>query len=827
MPAQSQQQQKLFGLALSVKRGETPRSEASSEVLDIVDSMTEKQIEDFASTSHSGLPKKVEAVLRELVRDSIKAQGISEAVSSKDLEAIKGAVEKASSFMSVGSELKKLGMRYIFATSPMPVYIVQDKSGNRVGIVNKKYATKPDFVVGDIAVGVMENTLKEGLFQDIMKGVKKGDGPFTLVVIKNNKVVKQVDAKTPQVIPAHYTSLEKEFPNSRIRVEDSTGKIVFGESVNEGIGTIALGVAGGLLLLKVLKFVLKKVVGAVGMNVALPKEKLLEVVNNMVKNVLAQSSGKQINMFEIVALQSYLKDEINAGRITTVKQIVKVIDTLSKKGKNESINEADVVGKTVFSDGKGKLHFGYYKTDDAVEFVDYKTWKKLSFKDVSKGDTNKDRVINAILRNQKQFNKKVDYNMWAKKTNPSFEQKMDWFIQNGWISNITKTGIKESVQSLDEKLPNDFATIPNDSRVSGMMKHLQHHVDVIGKNIKAGKGVYKQDLMKMANIIKSLQKFEGVNEENEPTNPELWDRAIAAAKRKYDVYPSAYANAYASKWYKEKGGDWKTKKESVNESSVEIGDIVFFPPANSAATVIDRFGRSVTVKLANGKKVKTVVDKIKLLAQDGVNQYRAIAAAQYNVNKKFGSKYDIGAGSMGNGTTFWNRAEEEFGEYKKIAHVSDNGMVKFYDKSLPSNVKKHIEDYAKTKKESVNEHKDCGCGCKGTTIGGCNTSLTEGQLNEWRAEEVLQQLGGRRFIAMTGAKNFVKNDKDKSIVFRVPKAKNSINTIRITLTSSDLYNVEFISVRGTNIKTVKEVKGVYNDQLQSIFTQYTGLYTSL
>ena len=104
MPAQSQQQQKLFGLALSVKRGETPRSEASSEVLDIVDSMTEKQIEDFASTSHSGLPSKVEAKLRELVRDSIKAQGISEAISSKDLQAIKGAVEHASSFMSVGRE---------------------------------------------------------------------------------------------------------------------------------------------------------------------------------------------------------------------------------------------------------------------------------------------------------------------------------------------------------------------------------------------------------------------------------------------------------------------------------------------------------------------------------------------------------------------------------------------------------------------------------------------------------------------------------------------------------------------------------------------------
>jgi hypothetical protein len=56
--AESEQQQKLFGLALSVKRGETPRSEASAEVLKIVDSMSEKKIRDFAKTSHSEVPKK-------------------------------------------------------------------------------------------------------------------------------------------------------------------------------------------------------------------------------------------------------------------------------------------------------------------------------------------------------------------------------------------------------------------------------------------------------------------------------------------------------------------------------------------------------------------------------------------------------------------------------------------------------------------------------------------------------------------------------------------------------------------------------------------------
>jgi hypothetical protein len=54
--AESEQQQKLFGLALSVKRGKTPRSEASAEVLKIVDTMSEKKIRDFAKTKHEGLP---------------------------------------------------------------------------------------------------------------------------------------------------------------------------------------------------------------------------------------------------------------------------------------------------------------------------------------------------------------------------------------------------------------------------------------------------------------------------------------------------------------------------------------------------------------------------------------------------------------------------------------------------------------------------------------------------------------------------------------------------------------------------------------------------
>ena len=56
MPAKSKAQQKLFGMALAVRRGELKKSDVDSDVLDIVNSeMTDKEIEDFASTKHNGL----------------------------------------------------------------------------------------------------------------------------------------------------------------------------------------------------------------------------------------------------------------------------------------------------------------------------------------------------------------------------------------------------------------------------------------------------------------------------------------------------------------------------------------------------------------------------------------------------------------------------------------------------------------------------------------------------------------------------------------------------------------------------------------------------
>lgn len=56
MPSKSKSQQRLFGMALAVRRGELNKSEVDDQVLDIVNSdMSDQDIEDFASTKHQGL----------------------------------------------------------------------------------------------------------------------------------------------------------------------------------------------------------------------------------------------------------------------------------------------------------------------------------------------------------------------------------------------------------------------------------------------------------------------------------------------------------------------------------------------------------------------------------------------------------------------------------------------------------------------------------------------------------------------------------------------------------------------------------------------------
>jgi len=62
---------------------------------------------------------------------------------------------------------------------------------------------------------------------------------------------------------------------------------------------------------------------------------------------------------------------------------------------------------------------------------------------------------------------------------------------------------------------------------------------------------------------------ETITEKNVPTKPALWSKYKSQAKAKFDVYPSAYANGWASKMYKKAGGGWKSVSEGVQAGVAE------------------------------------------------------------------------------------------------------------------------------------------------------------------------------------------------------------------------------------------------------------------
>lgn len=94
------------------------------------------------------------------------------------------------------------------------------------------------------------------------------------------------------------------------------------------------------------------------------------------------------------------------------------------------------------------------------------------------------------------------------------------------------------------------------------------------------------------------------------------------------------------------------------------------------------------------------------------------------------------------------------------------------------------------------------------------------------AHTILEQLGGGRFIAMTGARGFV--GSDNSLSFTIGRgAKKSINRVRVTLDPSDTYTVEFYRVRGIECTQIAEYTGAFCDMLADVFTEITGLATRL
>jgi hypothetical protein len=102
-------------------------------------------------------------------------------------------------------------------------------------------------------------------------------------------------------------------------------------------------------------------------------------------------------------------------------------------------------------------------------------------------------------------------------------------------------------------------------------------------------------------------------------------------------------------------------------------------------------------------------------------------------------------------------------------------------------------------------------------------------MNGQPANTILEQLGGNRFIAMTGAREFL--ELGNGLSFQLPggggRIKQGINNVQIIVAENDTYKMYFSRRRGLTFKNIHTFENIYWDQLQEIFTQATGVATSM
>jgi hypothetical protein len=139
---------------------------------------------------------------------------------------------------------------------------------------------------------------------------------------------------------------------------------------------------------------------------------------------------------------------------------------------------------------------------------------------------------------------------------------------------------------------------------------------------------------------KISEDMENLNEKNVPTNPELWSRAKSLARSKFDVYPSAYANGWASKWYKGKGGSWKSvSEEVVNEEDAYDKDAKPSDKPHDKDAATKR--AKIAAIMARKKMAKEEVEQIDELSNDMLGRYKTAAGADASKADKAGD-YDKG-----------------------------------------------------------------------------------------------------------------------------------------------------------------------------------------
>ena len=188
---------------------------------------------------------------------------------------------------------------------------------------------------------------------------------------------------------------------------------------------------------------------------------------------------------------------------------------------------------------------------------------------------------------------------------------------------------------------------------------------------------------------KISEDMENLEEKNVPTSPEKWAQAKAQAKAKFDVYPSAYANGWAAKKYKEMGGGWKTASESVQSFKSFISE---GRPSQRHPLEGHEYHKKTDAELVHiAKDAHKAAEAMKGHNTDAENKYRDQANDSATV-RYFRQK---------SGMPDWYK--KKYGHVKEevVVEVS-NDTLKSYLQKVSADSMKHKADPTKRSPEKAN-----------------------------------------------------------------------------------------------------------------------------
>ena len=312
------------------------------------------------------------------------------------------------------------------------------------------------------------------------------------------------------------------------------------------------------------------------------KEKAKKAIIDHHHKVKAQE--KKMKDAERNMLKGLDSEKIDLSEKVSISDILKAV----KKGKFPLTINAKMLGKvvktgTIMSPKEAPAAFmmlqGAYPRAD-ISIVDYRKKEIFSAPPLKENNLNELlKELNISKDDMEKLHKDGEVEIDGEKVTFQNEGSMDWEkhfkgynekeleVISKFIS-MNPQGI-DGVIKMSKHRPSDFKkaikkmskTWMGQSTNEETLTEQQVTVHNRTSNGNIVTTLKESDLNEQETILYEFgKKVTRLLEKNVPTNPSKWAYYKAQAKKKFDVYPSAYANGWAAKQYKAAGGGWKKGK---------------------------------------------------------------------------------------------------------------------------------------------------------------------------------------------------------------------------------------------------------------------------